>query len=208
MGRLSVLRALAICALACGTAAPTRAGEALSAQLAQSVIGGVRNYDECIIVNMRGTTSDVAARAIEQACRNLFPPTRPVSPVPQPGVSWGNPSPKPPAGPGHTNAPRQDHVLDRVNGTAVKRLSLARGYTVLDRGSFQSVTIYVTNGNDDWHVSELVLEIRDGPDGRRKSEVVARVSLPPLQGGEAVIDLPNGSLAQTRFEIVGARGYR
>jgi hypothetical protein len=33
------------------------------------------NYDECIIDAMRGVSSDVAARAIIDSCRNLFPET-------------------------------------------------------------------------------------------------------------------------------------
>lgn len=32
-----------------------------------------RNFDECITQRMQGTTSDLAARAIYQSCRNLFP---------------------------------------------------------------------------------------------------------------------------------------
>ena len=32
-----------------------------------------RNFDECVAQRMQGTTSDLAARAIYQACRNMFP---------------------------------------------------------------------------------------------------------------------------------------
>ena len=34
---------------------------------------GPSNYDECITDSMRGVSSDVAARAIIESCRNLFP---------------------------------------------------------------------------------------------------------------------------------------
>ena len=34
---------------------------------------GPSNYDECITESMKGVSSDVAARAIIESCRNLFP---------------------------------------------------------------------------------------------------------------------------------------
>ena len=46
------------------------------------------NYDECIIDAMKGVSSDVAARAIIESCRNLFPAshaeTEPPAAVPAP----------------------------------------------------------------------------------------------------------------------------
>lgn len=35
--------------------------------------GGPSNYDECILENMRGITSNVAAQSILQACKRKFP---------------------------------------------------------------------------------------------------------------------------------------
>lgn len=35
-----------------------------------------RNFDECIFVNMRGVTSDMAARAVYASCRSQFPEQR------------------------------------------------------------------------------------------------------------------------------------
>ena len=40
------------------------------------------NFDECIIDAMRGVSSDVAARAIIESCRNLFPESEPVAAPP------------------------------------------------------------------------------------------------------------------------------
>ena len=37
---------------------------------------GPSNYDECITESMKGVSSDVAARAIIESCRNLFPESR------------------------------------------------------------------------------------------------------------------------------------
>jgi hypothetical protein len=34
---------------------------------------GPNNYEECVLDNMKGVTSDQAARAIQQACREKFP---------------------------------------------------------------------------------------------------------------------------------------
>lgn len=36
-------------------------------------LGGPDDYDECILNNMKGTTSDIAARAIYRSCREKFP---------------------------------------------------------------------------------------------------------------------------------------
>jgi hypothetical protein len=36
---------------------------------------GPSNYDECVLENMKGVTSDVAARAVIQSCKNRFPNT-------------------------------------------------------------------------------------------------------------------------------------
>ena len=38
------------------------------------------NYDECIVDTMRGVSSDVAAHAIIESCRNLFPGTQSKAP--------------------------------------------------------------------------------------------------------------------------------
>lgn len=35
--------------------------------------GGLNNYDECILESMKGVTSDVAAKLIQQSCRKKFP---------------------------------------------------------------------------------------------------------------------------------------
>lgn len=34
---------------------------------------GPRNYDDCVLENMRGATSDVAAREIRESCESKFP---------------------------------------------------------------------------------------------------------------------------------------
>ena len=46
---------------------------------AEAGLFGPDNYDECILKGMRGVVSDVAARAIQDACRNKFPETQPES---------------------------------------------------------------------------------------------------------------------------------
>lgn len=39
---------------------------------------GPSNYDECILENMRGVGSDIAARVVARACRSQFPVNLPV----------------------------------------------------------------------------------------------------------------------------------
>lgn len=43
---------------------------------------GPSNYDECIMVNMKGVSSDIAAKAVRRACRNKFPGKTKVSEEP------------------------------------------------------------------------------------------------------------------------------
>jgi hypothetical protein len=47
------------------------ASNTASAQL--SVLFGPSNYDECILDNMKGVSSDMAARAVAASCRSKFP---------------------------------------------------------------------------------------------------------------------------------------
>ncbi len=36
-----------------------------------------KDYDECVLESMKGVTSDVAAKSIQRACSNKFPPKEP-----------------------------------------------------------------------------------------------------------------------------------
>lgn len=173
-------------------------------------VGGARNYDECIILNMPGTTSDVAARAIEQSCRNLFQPSRggivPGTPAPQPGQLPGrvsNPTQQPTVSP--TPAPPS---LRKILRTDQRRIRIAPHFSIRDRGSFQSVALFLRNDNDDWQVRELTFEIENAPAGAREFETVTIVNILPLSSAEVVIDVPLGDLSAARFKIVGGRGYR
>jgi hypothetical protein len=42
--------------------------------MARAALFGPSNYNECILENMKGVTSNSAALAIKQACRSKFPP--------------------------------------------------------------------------------------------------------------------------------------
>jgi hypothetical protein len=46
---------------------------ALCAQFADASWFGPKNYDECITTNMKGVTSDYAAKAIVASCLRMFP---------------------------------------------------------------------------------------------------------------------------------------
>ena len=41
--------------------------------IASAGLFGPSNYEECILDSMKGVTSDMAARAVAQACRSKFP---------------------------------------------------------------------------------------------------------------------------------------
>ena len=49
----------------------------LSTQAAQSGLLGPSNFDECVLKNLKGVTSDEATRLIARACANKFPKTVP-----------------------------------------------------------------------------------------------------------------------------------
>jgi hypothetical protein len=55
---------------------------------------GPSTYEECILENMKGVSSDIAARAIHGACRKKFSEDLP-SPIPAPEAAAPAPAPEP-----------------------------------------------------------------------------------------------------------------
>ena len=53
----------------------------------------VSNYDECIVYSLRGVSSDVAASAIIESCRNLFPEA-PIAAAPPAAAPPATPRPE------------------------------------------------------------------------------------------------------------------
>lgn len=140
---------------------------------------GPSNYEECITDSMKGVQSDVAARAIIQACRKRFP-----QPEPPPAPA--------PAGPATEALPREE----------VERMDVKFTVRALD-GAFYG-DLY--NGAQGWHVTELIISVRqkgDETDRRYRVEVdAAPLTTDVFEFRPLVFD------KNSEWWILAARGYR
>ena len=139
------------------------------------------NYDECIIDAMKGVSSDVAARAIIESCRNLFPEAQA---TPAPAAVLAAPPPAaeaaPAAAPAALEASRERALtaeeLDRVNAKA--------------KVFGDSYRVTVNNGNTDLTLTEVTIAVWDDTD-----PAYAR-----LEHSEAAQIGPQGS-AEIRYTV-------
>ena len=142
-------------------------------------------YDECITDTMKGVSSDVAANAIIESCRNQFPEQVIVAPAPEESV------------------PEQEAVVSEqeVLAAGTSRSLTAEELDKLHATAFIFLDSYrITFRNDNEHltVTEVTIAVGDAsdPDGlRRYSE---RVRIAPLTSGTAKYSVP---LATNGFEL-------
>ena len=123
------------------------------------------NFDECIIDAMRGVSSDVAARAIIDSCRNLFPESK----------SEAAPQVAPAAAPLATAAPLDTTSARSLTADELARLS-AKAKVF---GSTYRVTI--NNDNPDLTLTEVTIAVWDDNDrGVSRKEYSEAVQIAPL----------------------------
>lgn len=144
----------------------------------QSAPSEPSNYDECIIDAMRGVSSDVAARAIIESCRNLYPETT------QEAV------------PLDTAAARSltADELGRLKGRAKVF------------GSTYRVTI--ENGNPDLTLTEVTIAVWDDSDlGATRAEYSEAAQIAPLASAMVKYTVHyRGDDTGWNWDIVAARG--
>jgi hypothetical protein len=142
------------------------------------------NYDECILDAMRGVSSDVAAQAIIDSCRNLFPET------PQAAPPAAAPAPLDTTG-------ARDLTADE--------LGLLRA-TAKVFGDAYRVT--VVNNNSNLTLTEVTIAVWDDNDGgATRQEYSEAVQIGP-QSSELVKYTVRyrGDETGWRWDVVAARG--
>jgi hypothetical protein len=129
-------------------------------------------YDECILETLKGVSSDVAANAIIESCRNQFPAQVEVAPVQEEVVAEPEPVETEQAVvAAGTSRNLTAEELDKLDATA---------FIVLD-----SYRITFRNNNEHLTVTEVTIAVEDksGPDGLRTYS--ERVQIAPLTSGTA-----------------------
>lgn len=147
---------------------------------------GPSDYDECILENMKGVTSDRAAMLIHRSCARRFPETAYPTPIYQPSPEIALPA----------------EVIDDID-TKLFELTLRRP----DGRNHMSIEIY--NGNADWEISSLVIRIHDQDTGEyRDYEIKSSLKkIYPLTSESyrfTVVHLPEN----LRSSIVGGVGIK
>ena len=151
------------------------------------------NYDECIIDAMKGVSSDVAASAIIESCRNLFPAPQSdevAPPAPEP-------APAEPAPAAIETSDARELTADELDRLGAKAKVFGDTYRVT-----------VTNGNPDLTLTEVTIAVWDDTDpayARLEHGEAARIG--PQASAEIRYTVRyRGDESGWRWAVIGARG--
>ena len=172
---------------------------------------GPSNYDECIIDAMKGVSSDVAARAIIESCRSLFPTPQSEAPLsaakPAPAATQPAPAAVPVA-PAPAAAPAAAPVV--VDASNARELTSDE----LDKVSAKArvfgdrYRVTVNNGNTDLTLTEVTIGVWDDTDpayARLEHSEAAQIG--PQASAEIRYTVRyRGDESGWRWAVVAARG--
>ncbi len=152
------------------------------------------NYDECITETMRGVSSDVAARAIIESCRNLYPKEQAEVPT----QTTRAPAPAPVAAP----VPIDAGAARSLTAGELGRLS----YKAKVFGSTYRVT--VENENPGLTLTEVTIAVwDDGNPVASRKEYSEAVQIEPQTTDEVKYEVHyRGEETGWNWAIVAARG--
>ena len=176
---------------------------------------GPSNYSECVIDGMKGVSSDVAARAVSNACAAKFPAKKPELPAKNPVQ------------------PRES----KLPGSALLKIQADTPYRypspAIGNGGENEIALYafrrsrdggqrfqLYNGNDDWRVSKIRVRITDEDtnasreywmDGAKRGRgdslpYGTAATVPPL--GEEYFIFPHDLPENWSWTIVEALGWK
>jgi len=164
------------------------------------------NYDECIVDAMKGVSSDVAARAIIDSCRNLYPVSPreaapPVAPVPEP---------VPAAAPAATVVPpAAQPQLDTTDARELTAEELGR-LSSKARVFGDSYRLKIENNNPGLTLTEVTIAVWDANDpATPRSEHSESVLIAPQETAEVKYTVQyRGDETGWSWGVVGARGVK
>lgn len=169
------------------------------------------SYDECILDAMRGVSSDIAARAIIDSCRNLFPASPPeaaeqAAPAPAavaaPAAAAVAATPASPA-----KVPTAPEPLDTRAARSLTPDELARlGSRARVFGDSYRVT--VDNGNPNLTLTEVTIAVWDDNDPEAsRMEYSKAVQIAPEASAEVKYEVRyRGDETGWNWAVIGARG--
>ena len=184
---------------------------------------GPANYDECIIDAMKGVSSDVAARAIIDSCRSLFPeaPSAPAAVEPattaaEPAPAAAEAAPAEPAPPAVLAAPQAAAESAPAVAPAALEASDARALTAAELGQINakakvfgdSYRVTVNNGNTDLTLTEVTIAVWDDTDpATARIEQSEAAEIGPQASAEIKYTVRyRGDGSGWRWAVVAARG--
>ena len=162
------------------------------------------NYDECIIDAMKGVSSDVAANAIIESCRSLFPASQSEAPPPA-----AEPVPAAvPVAPAPAVAPAAAPVaVDASNARALTADELGQ-VSAKAKVFGDSYRVTVNNGNTDLTLTEVTIGVWDDTDpayARLEHSEVAQIG--PQGSAEIRYTVRyRGDESGWRWAVIAARG--
>ena len=174
------------------------------------------SYDECILDAMRGVSSDVAARAIIDSCRNLFPETQqetvpqaepPPAPLPQAAERDAMPPEAVAAPAAEATPPAVPAPLDTASARSLTADELGRlNAKAKVFGSTYRVTI--ENGNPDLTLTEVTIAVWDDTDlGATRQEFSEAVQIGPQNSAMVKYTVQyRGDETGWNWDVVAARG--
>jgi len=157
-----------------------------------------RNFNECLLRYLPGTTSDRAAASIERACAEEFPAASPGLPN-RGGIVRTDPPRSVPS----TSAP----PVIPIHGRNLRQIEIdPRNYRVYPEGVQQIVELLIHNRGRIYTVRELTVKV----DGVRlgQDEFGVIVDIPPESSSVVRIRMPRADLDRARFEVEEARGVQ
>ena len=164
------------------------------------------NYDECIIDAMKGVSSDVAARAIIESCRNLFPAQQaaPSAAAPAPAAAEPAPAVVPAAPPAAEPAPAAVEASGARVLTADELDQLSAKAKVFG----DSYRVTVNNGNPDLTLTEVTIAVWDDTDpALARIEHSEAAQIGPQDSAEIRYTVRyRGDESGWRWAVIAARG--
>lgn len=177
---------------------------------------GPANYDECITDSMKGVSSDVAARAIIESCRNLFPDSAgdtatPEAPAPEPAPAARDvaaPAAAATPTPAAQDAASVDHAPFDTTGArslTANELALLRARAKVFGSAYR---VMIDNENTDLTLTEVTIAVWDeGDPAVSRKEYSAAVRIAPQATVEVKYTVHyRGDESRWNWGVVAARG--
>jgi hypothetical protein len=184
---------------------------------------GPSNYDECITDSMRGVSSDVAARAIIESCRNLFPDSQ------REAAPQAAPAPAPAPAPASVPAPTENSTTPAAAAAVAPVAQAAAPIATepLDTTAARSLTadefdrlrtkakvfgstyrVTVDNGNPDLTLTEVTIAVWDDSDpSASRKEYSEAAWIGPQSSAEVKYTVHyRGDESSWNWDVVAARG--